>query len=182
MGLTPELRRDVGIMVYIKCSNGYADGDLSLLKDFLELIDTKIAEGDKEFRLTRDECAIDAIEYYAGFGFIAIQRYFNSTYPQVMSDKNKALDACPSGLMAVLNAGANFAKHSEEWPIDQELSKREQKTLDTFCCGDHDLSWHPYINKLFSLTQSLSFTNLIPKIEEWRNALEPLQSLSECAR
>lgn len=164
-------------MVYIKCNDAYGDGDFNLLKDFLELIDTKIAEGDKEFKLTKDECTLDTIEYYAGFGFIAIQRYFHSTYPQVILDKNKALDACPSGLMAVLNAGANFVKHSEEWPIDQELKRREQKTLDTFC-GQDDLSWHPCANKLFALTQSLFFINLIPKIEEWRNALDALQPLS----
>lgn len=165
-------------MVYMKCNDTYADGDFNLLKDFLELIDTKIAKGDRAFKLTKDECVLDTIEYYAGFGFIAIQRYFHSTYPQVMPHKERALDACPSGLMTILNAGANFAKHSEEWPLDQELKKQQQKTLDTFC-GDDDLSWHPCANKLHALTQSLSFTNLIPKIEEWRNALDALQALSE---
>ncbi|MBF0166935.1 MAG: hypothetical protein HQL45_04825 [Alphaproteobacteria bacterium] len=165
-------------MVYLKCNDDYADFDFNLLKDFLELIDTKIAEGDNKFKLTKNECVLDTIEYYAGFGFIAIQRYFHSTYPQVMPDKRKALDACPNGLMAVLNAGANFAKHSEEWPIDQELGKNAEKTINTFF-GNDDLSNHPCANKLFALTQSLFFSNLIPIIEEWRNALDSFQSLSE---
>lgn len=182
-------------MVYIKHNDGYGDSDFNLLKDFLGLIDTKISEGNKEFKLTRDECVLDTIEYYVGFGFIAVQRYFHSTYPQIMHDKedkknkknkknkkkDKALNVCPSGLVAVLNAGANFAKHSEEWPIDQELSRQEQITLETFR-GNADLSWHPCANKLFTLTQSLSFTSLIPKIEEWRDALDAHQSLLKNTR
>ena len=158
-------------VIYFKIGNNCADGDLGLLRGFLASIDAKITECYKRFRQTTDECVLDEIEYYAGFGFIAIQRYLNSTYPQITRDKTKALDVCPDGLMVVLNAGANFAKHSEEYSPRQELDKRERKTVDTFF-GNDDLSWHPCVNKLFALTQSLSFTNLIPKIEKWRNTLD----------
>lgn len=158
------------VMVYMKCGDAYADGDYNLLKDFLILIDAKIEELNKIFHHTKDEYILDSIEYYVGFGYIAIQRYFHSTYPQTFTDKSKALSAYPSDLMLVLNAGANFVKHSEEWPLEQSLKAREQKTMDTFLGGD-DLSDYPCSNKLFALTQSMSFIKLIPKIEEWRNIL-----------
>ena len=158
-------------MGFIKCENGIADEEFHLLSDFLKIIDMQVEQRNRAFSLTKDECVLDSIEYYVGFGFIAIQRYFHSTYPQVTPDKKKdALKVCPNGLMIILNAAADFAKHSEEIPHYRELNKQEQKTIDCFL-GDDELGWHPCANKLFALTGSLSFASLLPKIEEWRNSL-----------
>ena len=73
-------------------------------------------------------------EHFIGYGFIAIQRYFTSTYPQTNVKKWNALKIEPKitdnlFLAEVLNAGANYSKHEDEWPFIVEVGERESSGL-----------------------------------------------------
>jgi hypothetical protein len=147
-------------------------GDFFLLKEFLSFIDKKLEESWQSYQVSKNEGALDTGEYYAGFGFIAIQRYIHAAYPYTFPNNKHQSLKLNNGLMEILNAGADFAKHSDEWwPLDQKLSKQSQKTVDTFF-GEDDLSPYPCVNKLYSLTKQMSFLPLMKEIEEWQVALD----------
>ncbi len=186
--------------MYLKIDNDeFADGDFYFLETFIKVIDTELSKLDLRIKNSADPDAdglCDFGEYLIGYGFLAIQRYIASTYPQTKIKKNDSLKFGPKTnddlfLAEVLNEAANYWKHEDEWPIilTKELSedsaitmcldlnKRQGITFDTVDkianARDYRLS-----NLLAELLKKhtdvieLQFSPLLPFIESWRNDLD----------
>ena len=112
-------------MTIFLIGDDYADGNMSLLRRHLELLDielTRISSAIGKSKDPESEGLCDWGEYFVGHGFIAIQQYIASTYPQFKMEKSKALELPPMAkngptVVKALNAGANYWKHMEEWGL-----------------------------------------------------------------
>ena len=174
--------------MYIKIGNKFADGDLEFTRDFLEHLDVKLIQITNKISLSSDpdsEGLLDHGEYYIGVGFSVTQNYITSTYPQLDVKKWDALKfgskvSNSLTVMELLNAGANYWKHQEEWGFEniisknlEELSKPAQRTIETI---EIITPWADYTcsNILAALLgeKKLELTALIPFLEEWRNHLD----------
>jgi hypothetical protein len=118
-------------MVVFIVEDDYSDGDFALLSKHLSLLDTELERIDIAIKNSRDPDAdglCDSGEYFIGFGFIAIQQYIASTFPQTGLTKKEALKFPPAitsdlTIMEALNAGANYWKHYEEWGLNITVSE-----------------------------------------------------------
>ncbi len=112
-------------MVYLKVGDQYADGCFGHLEKFLRIVDYELSEIQSRIDKSKDpdsDGLLDLGEYMIGYGFIAIQRYITSTYPQTPlrgRDRLKRGHQLKNGLHLIeaLNAGANYWKHEPEWPF-----------------------------------------------------------------
>jgi hypothetical protein len=101
--------------MYIRISNGFADGNLSDLKSALALFDGELSRVQTRVQQSVDpdsDGLCDRGEYFVGLGFAAIQRYMACTYGQFKLSKAEALQLPPSTsagtpFAAAINAGAN---------------------------------------------------------------------------
>ena len=174
--------------MYIKAGNEFGDTDFEFMREFLEHLDVKLLEIMDNISLSPDPDSLglfDKGEYYIGVGFIVAQSYITSTYPKLEIKKKGAMQAGPllkNGLTFIeaLNSGANFWKHSEEWGLDnivtrniESLSKQAQKTIKTI---EIVTPWSDYTcsNLLAELVGESEFklAALLPFMEEWRNDLD----------
>ncbi len=192
-------------MTYIKVGNKFSDGDFNHLKLFLQIIDRELSELCLQITDSADpdsDGLCDLGEYLIGYGFVAIQRYVASTYPQTTQNKTDiyrhGLKLCDDlFLMEVIHAGANYWKHEPEWLFSLEtgyididdmtaisvdrsgdmLSNVQKKTFDSITkltpYADYTLSnLLSEIIKKISPAYPLSFSPLLPFIEQWRNQLD----------
>ncbi len=124
-------------MVYLKFDNEYADGCFNHLKLFLRMIDNELVSVNIRIKESTDpdsDGLCDLGEYFIGYGFIAIQRYISSTYPQTAKNKG---DIYKFGqklkddlyLIQAINAGANYWKHHEEWYSTEEKTEKQKRKL-----------------------------------------------------
>jgi hypothetical protein len=123
---------------------------------------------------------LDDGNYLAGIGFTACQQYFSAVYSGFGLQKGDALNFPPQFnskvfVAVLLNEGANYWKHHEEWSDVQTKRQEEQKertltriessgvsrSADYLCmallghiCGDVDRP----------------FANLIRLLVEWRDS------------
>jgi|GEM_PF-811391 len=191
--------------MYLKVSNKFADSDFYFLEKFLRMIDTELSEIDKQIKQSKDpdsDGLCDLGEYFIGYGFIAIQRYITSTYPQTSFKKMQSLKLGHKinddlYLLEAINAGANYWKHENEWPFPLNEGEPDDKgmipieidrtgsnlkgiqkiTYDTITkitpYADYTLS-----NLLAGIvlkttnTSNLNFSVLLSFIKEWRKKLD----------
>ncbi|MFT6263351.1 MAG: hypothetical protein ACJAQ0_001216 [Dasania sp.] len=180
--------------MYLKIKNGFADSEFYFLKKFLKMIDTELTELNIKIKKSNDpesDGLYDFAEHFIGHGFIAIQRYFASTYPQTNIKKIDALRVEPritdnQFLAEVLNAAANYAKHEGEWKIlfhpyeegkETILKNPEKKTLDIImgitAYAEYTLSnLLAEILKRTNTSKDLLLSPLLPLIEKWRYNLD----------
>lgn len=103
-------------MVYIKIGNEYADGCFNHLKLFLRMIDRELSTINSNIKKSADpdtDGLCDLGEYLIGYGFVAMQRYVSSTYPQTSKNKGKIykFEAKLKNdvyFMQAINSGANY--------------------------------------------------------------------------
>lgn len=183
-------------MVYLKVGDEYGDGCLTHLKTFLGMLDTELSAINQEIKASVDpdtEGLCDLGEYFIGYGFVAIQRYLTSTYPQTKLLKNNIYKIGHKihddlHLIEAINAGANYWKHEEEWysnPREEAENSKKNKgnnMLRTLSPIEKATPYANYTlaNLLHEILQSvspeseLSFSPILPFIEEWRNSLHEL--------
>lgn len=132
---------------------GTSDTYLEFLESFLSTADTEwnntVAES--QSHPPEDVMYIDRLNDISGHGFAVCQRYMASAYPSFGLSKAKALALPPlhsSGtpIVALINSGANYWKHSDEWIDEKRNDKREitLKVLRTalsdaelgYCCSN----------------------------------------------
>ena len=192
-------------MVYLKCKDEFIDSCFSNLTIFLQMIDCELSKIDSKIVYSRDptsEGLCDLGEYLIGYGFIAMQRYIVSTYPQNGKNKKESLKHGIKlyddlFLIEVINAGANYCKHEPEWPYNVEHGNADEDGMTPIKVNrsDNDLSdlqkksfniittLTPYadytlsnllaeILKRISYDSSLSFAPILPFIEQWRKELD----------
>lgn len=122
-------------MTILHTHDQISDTYLEFLESFLSTADTEWdhTETESQRYSPEDTMYIDRLDDISGLGFTVCQRYMASAYPSFGLSKKEALDLPPlhaSGttIVALINAGANYWKHSDEWRDEKHIDMKE-KTL-----------------------------------------------------
>lgn len=174
--------------MYLKNGSDVWDGDLDFLRDIVELLDVRL----DEVQQAADSCfdpdqmgCYDDVEYIAGMGFVACQRYLASTYGALGVSKGLAMQKGPrhaggETIAQIINAGANFWKHSDEWDlhsrVDRDHAGLSTIQLETIRIIETVVPWSDYTctNLLAALVApgEPRLKDLRPHLEAWRDALD----------
>ena len=173
-------------MVILKIGDSLFDDELNLLIKLLSLLDIELKRVNAEIKASRDpesDGFLDVGEFLIGSGFVAIQRYLTATRAALGIQQVPAYDFPPmvnetAAYAKVLNALANYWKHSEEWfeilngSESAKLGRQAESTIETLekVCPLLD---YPCADFLAILLQGkdLELSNLLPLISEWRDNL-----------
>lgn len=167
--------------MYIKIDDGFSDVELQLLSELLSLLDNKIIEINKLISSANDpesDGLLDRCEYFFGVGIVAIQQYLMDTLTLTGIEKQQALSLGPAyseqlTFVAVLNAAANWWKHSAEWNPDssprKDALRTQQIIADVANSNNYELS-----NVLAGLlhTSEVTLCSLLPNLVLWRSAVD----------
>ena len=178
--------------MYIKTQDGFADGDLANLERLLKIVDDELSTIDGLIRESSDpdsEGLFDRGEYMTGVALTAIQQYIGSTYSQFKINRAAALRLAPNvnpglTLVSVLNAGANYWKHQDEWGLravvtrDVELlGSQAQQTIKII---ESLTPWSDYTcsNLISSLVGNgkVRLMALVPQLILWRQEIDLLNA------
>jgi hypothetical protein len=158
------------------------DFDLPFLHAAVALVDGQLEILHREVKSSPDPDSygiFDRIEYLTGFGLVACQTYATSITGVARVNKGKALELGPRhrtgrSMIQLINAAANYWKHSPEWSLDAHTDQAE-KTLETIeSLGVvTDIGQYPIANTLYEMLKphNARFANLIPFLTQWRDAL-----------
>ena len=174
-------------MVVIRVGEDYADGHFSLLRRHLDLLDIELTSINAAIQNSADpdsDGLLDFGEYFIGHGFVAIQRYFTSTYACLSVAQSVALGLPPVvnsnvTFAEAINAGANYWKHVEEWfgsVNKDENASLKGYALKTLTKLEMVTAWADYTcaNLLASLGDGKALgllSPLLPQVAEWRSNL-----------
>jgi len=167
--------------MFLVSSGGTAfDFDLGFLRDLVQLLDRQLDQLEQEAAALPDPDGFGVLEsadYLVGLGLVACQGYLAATYGFLHIDKQKALKRGPmhrSGytIAELVNHGANFWKHRDEWSVDPNKAAQERTlaALATLGCGAQD---YPLTNLLAALVLPTHdrLQALLSHLEAWRDAL-----------
>jgi hypothetical protein len=181
------------------------DEGISFLKSSLDVIEHlyksinhEIAEGVKRGEDVDSSGLCDRCEFLAGLAFTICQKYISATigwFNLGESKFNKDIFLKLGSLYndttthaQIINAAANYWKHSDEW---NTISLTQEGDNDLFTLNTKDYSrlpnqakrtidilqkvtpWRDYMcaNVLYELTKSDSLLLLVPILIEWRSSL-----------
>ncbi len=169
--------------------------DFNCLRSFVELIDGEIDKVTAHIILYKNEDKCDYGEYFIGLGFVAFQRYIAPVYPYMGLGKEEALDvgsfvSKDLSLARALHVGANYWKHEPEWPfVNGVFVLRDFDGLDRLAQNtvkniEKLTPWADYtlanllagILGSFKFSADLSFSPLLPKVQEWTHGLQSLSA------
>ena len=169
-------------MVRLKLPDGWLDYDLNLFMDIARPLDREIQELLEVVKTDWNTADMFdyplTIEQLLGVGLAAAQVYMTSAMREQKAPRKDALALGPlhprgHTLAQLINHGANFWKHADEWDYDVP-DKRRDAILRAFSgIGIPDDHW-----QLLELVRSITgaseprLTNLQPLLEEWRVALD----------
>ncbi len=159
------------------------DFNLDFLRRAAVLIDASLDRLDRESGASQDPDAFgifDEAEYLVGFGFVACQTYLTAIASQstLKGEKRKALSLGPlhrtgQSMAQLVNAAANYWKHSPEWSLDTPSIQAKQ-TLEVISRLGVDTSApYPTANMLYEILtpHPARFAPLLPFLTQWRNTL-----------
>ena len=178
--------------MYIKTQDGFADGDLANLERLLKIIDDDLSSIDGLIRESSDpdsEGLFDRGEYMAGVALTAIQQFIGATYSQFKINRTTALRLAPIvnpglSLVSVLNAGANYWKHQEEWGLTVVVSRDVEllgsQAQQTIRIIETLTPWSDYTcsNLISSLVGNgkVKMMALVPRLILWRQEIDLLSA------
>ena len=157
------------------------DFDLSFLLEAARLVDSKLALLELEERGSEDPDGrgiFDRAEHIMGFGLVACQTYVTASASRFRLDWKQALalgprHECGHSIVYLVNALANYWKHSPEWT--PPLSKRAQETLNAISKLGVDVeSSYPTTNALATLLRPHppQIERVVPFLKQWRGCLQ----------
>jgi hypothetical protein len=167
--------------MYLKIDEEYVDYNLPLLSNLLSTLDQELIEVNRLIFSTADPESYDLTErgeYLIGVGFSAMQQYITETLTFTGVNKTRALDIGPRHtkeitFVSVVNAAANWWKHSAEWVAQPEKSKLAERTQEIVMkvtnTRDYQLS-----NVLAELlgTSEITLSALLPNLILWRSDVD----------
>jgi hypothetical protein len=174
-----------------------ADADLANLTDLLAAFDRLL----KKLSAECDKCPdpdgwglFDQMDYLAGMGFAACQRYLTT----IMGEKGKGRktellgrgpksESFQQAVAKIINAAANHWKHHNEWQIEPLGTTKVDsfnkstiellESIDAWNRQSRDL-WpkgrnydYPMGHLLHGLTGDANLVPLVPSLEAWRDDL-----------
>ena len=158
------------------------DFDLDFLEAATALVDTSLERLHREAKACPDPDTLgifDQIDYITGFGFVACQTYATAVVNRSKLEKREAIAAGPKhrtgrSMAQLINAAANYWKHSAEWSLDAPTTQAKQTLEVLQSLGvDTEEGSYPVANTLHEILRPLParFANLIPFLTQWRDAL-----------
>jgi hypothetical protein len=156
------------------------DIDLGFLRDLVRLLDRQLERLEEEAAVLPDpdgSGVFESADYLVGLGLVACQGYLAATYGSLRIEKPEALKKGPmhrSGytIAELVNHGANFWKHRDEWAIDPKKAAQERTlaALAALGCEGDD---YPFTNLLAALVLPTHgrLQALLSHLEAWRDAL-----------
>lgn len=170
--------------MYINFANKIWDFDLTRLTETSTSFDSKLERLEELINDCDDPDMMGYFakaEYYAGMAFVAIQVYMSNAFGPKSMTKNIALNVGRSHANGetyarILNAAANYAKHSGEWDrtavINRDPTQLDLPANKTIQIIETVVPWSDYVcaNLLAALTapDAARVANLMPIIEDWR--------------
>lgn len=171
--------------MYLKIGDEYADHELCLLSELLNILDDKVIEVSKFIATSVDpesDDLTDRGEYFIGVGFSVIQQYLTDTLTLTGISKKRALDIGPrySGeltFISIVNAAANWWKHSAEWwgqETTSGLASQTQRIVLEIVLESAETPDYPLSNVLAKLldTSEITLSALLPNLVLWRSAVD----------
>jgi len=167
--------------MYLKVGDEYADRELQLLAELLNILDEKVVEVSNLISKSVDPVSdglTDRGEYFIGVGFSVIQQYLTDTLTLTGVSKRKAFDIGPRyseefTFISVVNAAANWWKHSAEWVGQEKTSTLALQTqrivVETAESLDYPLS--NVLAKLLGASE-ITLCALLPNLVLWRSAVD----------
>ena len=167
-------------MTILHINNHITDTYQGLLESFLSTVDSEWDHTATESHKYPPEDAmyIERLDDISGLGFTVCQRYMASAFPSFGLSKKEALDLPPfhsSGttVVALINSGANFWKHSDEW-IDENHEYKKEKTLGILRTALSEAEIGSCCSNLVSALVGDSpqpFSRILKYIMDWRSHL-----------
>ena len=159
------------------------DFDLEFLTAATALVDASLERVKAEASSSPDPDAFgifDETEYLTGFGFVACQTYATAVVSRsrLKGKKHEALALGPKhrtgrSMAQLINAAANYWKHSPEWAFDAPTTQAAQ-TIDVISSlGVAASDSYPVANMLREILapHRARFENLIPFVKQWLDAV-----------
>lgn len=169
------------LRMYLKTGGKYADRELHLLSELLNILDGKIVEVSRLISKSLDpesDGLADRGEYFIGVGFSVIQQYLTDTLTLTRVRKQSAFDVGPRyseefTFISVVNAAANWWKHSAEW-VGQETTNKLALQTQRIVVETADSLDYPLSNVLAKLlsTSDVSLSALLQNLVLWRSAVD----------
>lgn len=167
-------------MTYLRLDDHIFDPDYELLQDILRTLDhgwDVTAEASKKYSGPDETAFIDRLEYIAGIGLTACQRYIVSTYPYSGNTKQDALLLPPlhplgPSYVSLINSGANYWKHADEWELEPESRRKTTLALLNTVLKEEEMGF--LCSNLLSVLvgdEPHPFSRLQELLLEWRSEL-----------
>ena len=159
------------------------DFDLDFLRAALGLVDASLARLHENARSSPDPDGFgifDEVEYITGFGFVACQTYATAvvSLSHLRNRKREALALGPKhrtgrSMAELVNAAANYWKHSPEWSLDAPTAQAAQTIEVISTLGVATDASYPIANALREILtpHPARFANLIPFLTQWRDVI-----------
>lgn len=159
------------------------DFDLSFLRELMGFLDSKLAELAEEADRSDDPDMLglyERMEYVYGLGFAACQQYLTAKIGRDRAQRKLAISLGPrhrfgDPMAAIVNAAANYWKHSSEWGSREDPSmeaQRDQTRRPLLNLGVDLQGPYPLSCVLAALLSPLpiQFETLLPFLVAWRDA------------
>jgi hypothetical protein len=167
---------------YIHMGNVRLRYEIGLIKDLILMIDEKLADLLERSNDVDDPDALgyfDSAEQLTGLGLVACQTYMTAVYGILGIAKRDALLSGPrhstgSTIVALINHGANYWKHNNEWSVSKDSRQREYTKKAFESVGfpvDLDYPLSGMLTELVA-PEYASFAAILDKLEDWVRELQ----------
>lgn len=173
--------------MYVKIGDEYSDGELQLLSDLLSMLDCEIFRVQKMIDSSSAPESVgltDRGEYFIGIGFTAVQQYLTDTLALTGVSKKKAFNLGPRyshqlTFISVVNAAANWWKHSAEW-LSSNRERADALHTKQVIADVTEMEEYALSNVLAELLGSpeISLSALLPNLMLWRSAIDHVRGIS----
>lgn len=162
-------------------SDSIVDSDLSLVLSVARLLDEKMDAVIEQASVSGhldSPGVLDELEHLLGFGIVGFQTYITDISSFAERAKHEAFDYGPktqtgTPKIKVINALANFWKHSSEWALDGGGKRRDAVEKLFQEVGYSTDTEYPVSGVLTELLtpRETRLANLMDIMIEWRNSL-----------
>lgn len=167
--------------MYLKVNEEFADGELQLLSELLSILDEQLIPISCSIKASNDpesDGLTDQGEYFIGIGFTAIQQYLTDTLTFTGVSKRRAFDIGPRyspdlTFISVVNAAANWWKHSAEWYGEEPQKNIALNTQEIVneVSGSENYQLSNVLSNLQG-TSEISLSALLPNLVLWRASVD----------
>lgn len=161
--------RYVAVFIHIRGTMIFLDFELGFLKDAAQFVDAQLVRLENEFHSSEDPDqfgVIDRGEYVIGLGCVTCQQFIAASCSIIGVSKTDALDLGPkhrsgNSIASILNAAANYWKHSSEWNGDKNGRLTRKILAEVGECLDKDFVLMCVLQELLA-PFPLRFDRIVP--------------------